>query len=302
MRQIILLLALIISACQANELRPEFSQTPNGDIRTKTSTASTTGPPEPTSQITGAQETPTDQQPPTPIPVGCEDRTGQVLRRSLDDDRLIRPIEYRVYLPPCYEETADQEYPVLFLLHGLQQTDALWDDLGADERMDELIADGAIPPLILVMPWEQTGIDIEEAVIQVLLPEVESDFRTCQSMDCRGIGGISRGAGWAITIALRNPGVFRFVGLHSPAVINGPVYWSRWVKAMAPDQRPTIWVDIGSEDTLYPITAGVIEDLNGLGLSVRSSIREGNHSQTYWMENMADYLKWYAHTLSYRLD
>ncbi len=191
---------------------------------------------------------------------------------------------------------------MLYLLHGLQQTDALWDDLGADEQLNWLIASESIPPLILVMPWERTGIDIEQALTQVLMPAVDAEFHTCGSMDCQGIGGISRGAGWALRIALRNPGLFRFVGLHSPAMIDGPVFWSRWVKEMTPDHRPTIWVDIGDKDTLLQGTQDAVKELKALGLSVRSSINRGNHDQAYWMENMPIYLRWYANSLSYRLD
>jgi hypothetical protein len=56
-----------------------------------------------------------------------------------------------VYLPPGY--SADREYPVLYLLHGIGGNETHWTTPGAaDAILDNLIADGKAQPMIVVMP------------------------------------------------------------------------------------------------------------------------------------------------------
>jgi enterochelin esterase-like enzyme len=58
----------------------------------------------------------------------------------------------RVYTPPDYE-MGSKKYPVLYLLHGGGDWDVAWTDVGrANLIMDNLIADGAAKPMIVVMP------------------------------------------------------------------------------------------------------------------------------------------------------
>ena len=56
-----------------------------------------------------------------------------------------------VYLPPGY--SADQQYPVLYLLHGIGGNETHWPGPGAAAAiLDNLIADGKAVPMIVVMP------------------------------------------------------------------------------------------------------------------------------------------------------
>ena len=73
--------------------------------------------------------TPTPLPPSTVTPLACLTNPGQVEEGSLDSTHP--PQEFRIYLPPCYEEKAEQRYPVLYLLHGQTFTDDQWVRLGA---------------------------------------------------------------------------------------------------------------------------------------------------------------------------
>ena len=56
-----------------------------------------------------------------------------------------------VYLPPGY--SADKEYPVLYLLHGIGGNETHWSGPGAAGAiLDNLVADGKAVPMIVVMP------------------------------------------------------------------------------------------------------------------------------------------------------
>src|SRR5262245_8121150 len=62
--------------------------------------------------------------------------------------------EVRVYTPPGYDRDSARRYPVLYLLHGSNDTAAGWTDVGrAHFILDNLIAQGKAVPMLIVMPW-----------------------------------------------------------------------------------------------------------------------------------------------------
>src|ERR1051326_7690919 len=68
--------------------------------------------------------------------------------QNLDSERMVY-----IYTPPGYE-TGRLQYPVLYLLHGNGQIEASWTWTGrANVIMDNVLADGKIKPMIVVMPY-----------------------------------------------------------------------------------------------------------------------------------------------------
>ena len=56
-----------------------------------------------------------------------------------------------VYLPPEY--AAGRKYPTLYLIHGLGWNNWEWTQIRhADVVMDNLIADGKVPPMVMIFP------------------------------------------------------------------------------------------------------------------------------------------------------
>ena len=77
---------------------------------------------------------------------------------KLDTERMVY-----VYTPPGYE-SGKQKYPVLYLLHGNGQIEASWTWTGrANVIMDNLLADGKIKPMIVVMPYGHVPREIKPA-------------------------------------------------------------------------------------------------------------------------------------------
>lgn len=210
------------------------------------------------------------------------------------DDRLPRPLPIRVYQPACLDARLSERYPVLYLLHGLAYTDSQWDDLGVDEAMDTLSASGKISPALVVMPWERTGIDLEQAIPQVLIPYIDSHYRTLSAPPGRAIGGISRGGGWALRIGLLHPDLFTSIGLHSPAVLAPDLFRiPDWSEAINPSQMPRIWLDMGDRDTLRLDLAKLRGILDDSAIPYEWHTYAGEHTPTYWSAHMQAYLRWY---------
>jgi enterochelin esterase-like enzyme len=74
---------------------------------------------------------------------------GTLTGASFHSATLGEDIAYNVYLPAGYSSTA-KRYPVIYLLHGRGDSMSAWTQVKG--RLDQLIADGAIPPTIAIMP------------------------------------------------------------------------------------------------------------------------------------------------------
>ncbi|MBN1401839.1 MAG: esterase, partial [Anaerolineae bacterium] len=69
-----------------------------------------------------------------------------------DSPALGGPRSMRIYTPPDYD-LSDRAYPVLYLIHGGGDDDRAWSTIGrAGFIMDNLLAEGKVEPMIIVMP------------------------------------------------------------------------------------------------------------------------------------------------------
>ena len=151
---------------------------------------------------------------------------GRVFDAAAPSPVLGRPMGYRIYLPPGYDDPrfADVRYPVVYLLHGAPGGDHDWVDGGAaNQTVDALIKSGKMAPFIVVMPdgslgnphhdtqWGNspvTGERVEDALVQNLVPEIDRAYRTIGTREARVIGGLSSGGYGAVNIALHYPDLF----------------------------------------------------------------------------------------------
>lgn len=279
---------LLLSACSAWPPLP--ASAPENPPRTPTASRAaplaTASPPSAT-----AEPTPTA----TLGAATCLEREGQLLEAEIDSELLIRPLPYTLYTPPCYDPAVPRGYPVLILLHGLAGHPNQWLELGLVDTADALIASGEFEPFLIALPWHRTGIELETAVLDVLLPHLEDNYHALPGRTWRAIGGFSRGGGWALRIGFRNPGIFSAVGLHSPGVFGGDLTALGFWLAQAPGQRaPRVWIDIGQQDTLLPSTSALSERLTDLNVDHQLVVRPGDHSGEYWSQHLGEYLRWYS--------
>ena len=60
----------------------------------------------------------------------CLELHGQTVVENIDTQFLPWPLEFTVYLPPCYSNSNPQAYPVLYMLHGQADNNDQWPRLG----------------------------------------------------------------------------------------------------------------------------------------------------------------------------
>jgi len=239
---------------------------------------------------------------PTATPLPCWKEGGRLEQSSLRSHSLRLPMEYTVYLPPCYAEQPERRYPVLYLIHGMNYNNDQWDRLGADEKADALIAAGEVSPFIIVMPrdrsWAEPGEDpFGDVLVDELIPFIDQRFRTLPERGYRAVGGLSRGAGWAVHLGLSRWDLFGAIGGHSL-----PVFWSDtgkvrgWLDAIPPESLPRIYLDIGEKDRPSILNSALwFEDLlTELNVPHEWYLFPGYHEEAYWSAHVEEYLRWYT--------
>ncbi|MDH5505946.1 MAG: alpha/beta hydrolase-fold protein [Anaerolineae bacterium] len=240
----------------------------------------------------------------TPIPTqqACWQAGGRLQIESIKTSLLPKPLEFRTYLPPCYDEQSERDYAVLFLIHGQSYNDDQWDRLGADESADRLIAAGEAAPFIIVMPRDRIWVDptedpFGEALIGDLIPYIEATYRTLPGREYRAIGGLSRGAAWAVHLGLRYWELFGIIGAHSL-----PVFWTdapqipAWLDEIPPEAIPRIFIDVGDHDRdeiLFSTTwfGNLLVEKN---IPHEWYLFAGYHDEEYWSAHVEQYLRFYT--------
>ena len=259
---------------------------------------STSNPPTSTSQPPLTRSPTADTSTANPTQPACLSRPGPVDSGIVESTEP--PQEYLIYLPPCYDEQTEQRYPVLYLLHGQTYTADQWIRLGAVSTLDELILSGKASPFIIVFPndrywYTETGSGFGDRVVDALIPFIDDRYRTIPKREQRAIGGMSRGAGWALRLGLSHWEQFSIIGLHSLAVFQEDgSRIEKWLKNIPDSSYPIIFMDIGDNDPELAKARNVESLLNDYGLSHEWHLYSGAHTEEYWHVHVQEYIEWYA--------
>jgi enterochelin esterase-like enzyme len=228
----------------------------------------------------------------------CLTQPGRVEEGELETTKP--PQAYFIYLPPCYDDKTDKRYPVLYLLHGQTYTDDQWIRLGAVSVLDNLILDGEAQPFIVVFPDDRywnlpPGAGFGQRLVDALIPYIDSTYRTLPDRNHRAIGGMSRGAGWALQLGLTRWDLFSVIGLHSLAVFqNDRSKIGDWIAEIPPPYRPVIFMDIGNNDQEYNMALSVEMQFTASEIPHEWHSYNGAHTEEYWGAHVNEYIEWYA--------
>jgi len=209
-----------------------------------------------------------------------------------------------VYTPPGYDKHKDKKYPVLYLLHGSNDTAIGWVMIGAANFiMDNLIAEGAAKEFIVVMPFghavphgsppelQRTNTKKFEAyLLHDVMPLVERKYRVLTSPRDRAIAGLSMGGGQAITIGLENLDKFSAIGSFSGAT---PRDSSTRIGEILSDAESVnealdlFWIGCGRDDFLLDRNKKFAEMLKAKGVAHELHVTDGVHNYAVWRSYFA---------------
>ena len=215
---------------------------------------------------------------------------------NLDSKRMVY-----VYTPPGYEK-GRQKYPVLYLLHGNGQIEASWTWTGrAHVIMDNLLADGKIRPMVVVMPYGHVPRDIktvspapandpaviEKELMTAVKPMVEGKYRVLTDRNHRAIGGLSMGAAQSLAIGLHNLDEFAYIAAFSGG--GNRTEWDKADPAMLNKKLKLLWIGCGTEDFVYNGLKDMHEMLTKKNVKHIWNESGGGHSWPNWQVYLAKY-------------
>jgi enterochelin esterase-like enzyme/DNA-binding beta-propeller fold protein YncE len=209
-----------------------------------------------------------------------------------------------VYKPPGYDGKS-KRYPVLFLLHGSNDTPAGWSMVGrANYIMDNLLAEQKAREMIIVMPFghavpfdapreeqRNNAAKFEAYLLQDLQPLIESRYRIARNRDHRAIIGLSMGGGQALQIGLGHLDLFSAVGAFSGAVPRD--FRTRFAGLLDAPQETNkklklLWIGCGKEDSMFKASQELSEILDSHNIRHVFRPSEGAHTYTVWRQYFAE--------------
>jgi enterochelin esterase family protein len=225
---------------------------------------------------------------------------GTIHIDTYDSKNLGMSRMFYVYTPPGYEGS-QTKYPVLYLLHGNGQIEASWTWTGrANVILDNLLADGKIKPMVVVMPYghipreikpDPTApadpLAIERELLGGVRPEVEKKYRVLTDREHRAIGGLSMGAAQSLSIGLHNLDQFAYV-----AAFSGGGNRAEWEKADAAElnkKLKVLWIGCGTEDPGYKGVKGMDDLFTEKKVKHVWNESGGGHSWPNWQVYLSKY-------------
>jgi enterochelin esterase-like enzyme len=210
---------------------------------------------------------------------------------------------FYVYTPPGYESN-QQKYPVLYLLHGNGQIEASWTWTGrANVIMDNLLAEGKIKPMIVVMPYGHVPREIkpapagpggpgdaqaiEKELMTGIKPLVESKYRVLNSREQRAIAGLSMGAAQSLSIGLHNLDQFAYIGAFSGG--GNRAEWEKADPGMLNKKLKVLWLGCGTEDAAFRGVKGMDDLFTEKKLKHVFNPSGGGHSWPNWQVYLSKY-------------
>lgn len=175
---------------------------------------------------------------------GALAQSGTIVRETLHSSSLEQTVtgespdrNVTIYLPPNYDVSPNKRYPVVYLLHGVGDTDRTWMEGKAQwsniqSLMDEGIAEGKFGEMMIVMPDERRTIGggsyyvnssvtgkWEDFTTKELISFIDTHYRTIAQAEARGIAGHSMGGYGAITLGMKHPDLYTVVYGMNPSLI-----------------------------------------------------------------------------------
>lgn len=225
-----------------------------------------------------------------------------------NDDR-----DFYVYTPPDYGAQANQQYPVLYLLHGYSDDASGWTSVGlTNVILDNLIAQGKAKPMIVVMPLGYGDLEIvrrgwgswsdknlaqrnlskfTDTLLDEVMPQVERSYRIKKDRDSHAIAGLSMGGTESLRTGLNHLDQFAWVGAFSSGGLDVQDFSAEFpsLDASANKKLRLLWIACGTEDGLIKLNRQFKSWLKDKGVQYTDIETPGMHTWLVWRRNLANF-------------
>jgi enterochelin esterase-like enzyme len=220
--------------------------------------------------------------------------------------------DFYVYTPPGYSPRARTKYPVLYLLHGFSDDASGWTSVGhANVIFDNLIAEGKVKPMIVVMPlgygapqilasgfagFEHSGLrrqnfeKFTQALLTEVMPQAERAYRIKKDRNDRAIAGLSMGGAESLLSGLNHLDQFAWIGAFSSGGLTEKFDDEfPGLDAKANAKLRLLWVACGTDDHLIGINRKFRAWLRSKGIVHTGIETPGMHTWMVWRRNLANF-------------
>jgi len=226
---------------------------------------------------------------------------GELTMMEYDSKTVGTRRKMLVYTPPGY--SADRKYPVLYLLHGIGGDEREWQRTCHPENiLDNLLADGKIQPMIVVMPNGRAQVNdraegnvfatapafanFENDLLRDVIPAIEAKYSVYTNRENRALAGLSMGGGQSLNFGLAHLDTFAWVGGFSSAPNTKPPAELVPDPAAAREKLKLLWLGCGNKDGLIRISQGVHQYLKENNVPHIWHVDSHGHDGTEWAKNL----------------
>lgn len=225
---------------------------------------------------------------------------GAVAERIYYSRTLKTMRRMHVWTPAGYEKSTDN-LPVLYLIHGGGDNDAAWTGVGcAGAILDNLLADGKMKPMVVVMPngsipSKDLGGEVplfEKDLMTDVIPFVEQNYRVVADPAHRAISGLSMGGMETLETLLNDPQAFDYFWILSSGwwydAKTYPGYQQRLNKISKSlgHVKQLVFRMGGEEDIAYKNCQAMLKLFDKAGIKYDYASAPGGHSWYTWRNNL----------------
>lgn len=244
---------------------------------------------------------------------------------------------YSVYLPKSYHSEPDRQYPILYLLHGVFDTNKGWQERGhLQDVANRLINSEEAVEMIVVLPdagtewngyFNMDGWPYETYFFEEFLPFIENTYRVKEGRENRAIAGLSMGGGGTLVYAQKHPEMFssayalsalttlgegeglnqqdpKFAELNRTVRENSAVQFVADADETTKEKLRTVrwYVDCGDDDFLLEANIAFVQEMKKAQIPLQFRVRDGGHEWEYWHSGLYEVLKFVSFGFSRRAE
>jgi enterochelin esterase-like enzyme len=219
-----------------------------------------------------------------------------------------------VYTPPNYDPGVKSAYPVLYLLHSFTADASTWTAAGqAHVIMDNLIAQGKIKPMLVVMPLGYGTLSLldhnddpavrtrsfdlfRDSLFQEVIPLVEKTYHVSKDRTQRAIAGNSLGGSQTLRVGLNALDKFAWIGAFSAGPVSGR-FAETWptLDSKVNNKLKLLWIACGKEDGLFESSSKLDAALTERSIHHRWVVTAGAHTWPVWRRGLAEFAQLLFH-------
>ncbi len=178
--------------------------------------------------------------------------------------------QLHVWTPAGYIASG-KELPVLYLVHGMGDSDADWSQIGcAGDILDNLLAEGKIEPMVVVMPNGAVSVNqFPDELTNDIRPFIEKNFKVKKGPANTALAGLSMGGMETKATITAHPTDYCYVGIFSGGTLS--VEESRQMPGFRENNK-LIFINYGSYEVANiaegrPDPAKLTQELKESGLN-----------------------------------